>query len=288
MTPSTASGIRIRPNPPGAIPWSQRTTLSSIPTTKPIGSAMAHAPAKQDPLAHHSQPVSFEARRLSKCRLRRGEPPSLTGATPQQWSAIPADLTVGYVWHASAHVAEVASGLARIGFEHVAQIIWEKTLFAMGGSWYHWQHEPCWVVRKVGAKAPFLGERDQSTVWRARSPKMIMAASDEEKLDHPTQKPVLLFETPINNHLRPGGAVYDPVRRLRDRDRRRGGARPALLCDGYRPALRPAVHRALAGVHGPDGAALRWLSGLSQRCRSRTSHRMDATMPRMNTTMPIP
>jgi DNA modification methylase len=39
---------------------------------------------------------------------------------------------------------------------------------------------------------------------------MIMAGSDEEKLDHPTQKPVLLFETPIRNHLRPDGAVYDP------------------------------------------------------------------------------
>ena len=32
----------------------------------------------------------------------------------------------------------------------------------------------------------------------------------EEKLDHPTQKPALLFETPIRNHLRPGGRVYDP------------------------------------------------------------------------------
>ena len=28
--------------------------------------------------------------------------------------------------------------------------------------------------------------------------------------DHPTQKPLPLFETPIRNHLRPGEAVYDP------------------------------------------------------------------------------
>ena len=28
--------------------------------------------------------------------------------------------------------------------------------------------------------------------------------------DHPTQKPVLLFETAIRNHLRRGEAVYDP------------------------------------------------------------------------------
>lgn len=39
---------------------------------------------------------------------------------------------------------------------------------------------------------------------------MIMSGSKEEKYDHPTQKPVLLFETPIANHLARGDAVYDP------------------------------------------------------------------------------
>jgi DNA modification methylase len=37
-----------------------------------------------------------------------------------------------------------------------------------------------------------------------------MGGSTEAKLDHPTQKPLLLFETPIRNHLKAGGAVYDP------------------------------------------------------------------------------
>jgi len=32
------------------------------------------------------------------------------------------------------------------------------------------------VVRKPGIPNLFLGERDQSTVWRAPSPKMIMGA----------------------------------------------------------------------------------------------------------------
>jgi DNA modification methylase len=75
---------------------------------------------------------------------------------------------------------------------------------------YHWAHEPCWVVRKPDRPHPFLGGRDQSTVWRAPSPKMIMAGSQEEKQDHPAQEPVLLYETPIRNHLKPGEAVYDP------------------------------------------------------------------------------
>ena len=66
------------------------------------------------------------------------------------------------------------------------------------------------MIRRPDVPNLFTGERDQSTVWRAPSPKMIMAGSDEEKFDHPAQKPVLLFETPIRNHLRPGEAVYDP------------------------------------------------------------------------------
>ena len=86
-------------------------------------------------------------------------------------------------------------------------MIWDKGLFAMGRSWYHWAHEPCWAVRKPGVPNLFLGERDQSTIWRAPSPKMIMAGSTEAKFDHPAQKPVVLFESPIRNHA---GDVYDP------------------------------------------------------------------------------
>src|SRR5260370_4851351 len=37
-----------------------------------------------------------------------------------------------------------------------------------------------------------------------------MGASDEEKYDHPTQKPVELMRRPILNHLRRGELVYDP------------------------------------------------------------------------------
>jgi DNA modification methylase len=39
---------------------------------------------------------------------------------------------------------------------------------------------------------------------------MIMGGSAEPRLDHPTQKPLVLFETPIANHLKAGDAVYDP------------------------------------------------------------------------------
>jgi hypothetical protein len=129
------------------------------------------------------------------------------------WSeayALVPSLQVGYVWYASIHTLEVLSGLERIGFELAGQIIWDKGLFSVGRSWYHWNHEPCVVVRRPGVPNLFIGERDQATIWRAPSPKRIGGGSKEEKEDHPTQKPVLLSEIPIRNHLRPGEAVYEP------------------------------------------------------------------------------
>lgn len=138
---------------------------------------------------------------------------TLSGDTRADWSdafALVPSLAVGYVWHADVHATAVALGLERIGFEVVCQVIWDKGLFSMGRSWYHWQHEPCWVVRKPGVSNLYIGPRDQSTVWRAPSPKMLMGGSTEEKFNHPAQKPVLLSETPIRNHLRSGEAVYDP------------------------------------------------------------------------------
>jgi ParB-like chromosome segregation protein Spo0J len=138
---------------------------------------------------------------------------TMSGDTRVDWSeafALVPSLAVGYIWHAGVHAAEVAQGLERIGFEIVSQVIWDKGLFAMGRSWYHWRHEPCWVVRRKGAKVRFLGERNQATIWNAPSPKMIMAGSNEPRLDHPTQKPLVLFETPIRNHLKAGESLYEP------------------------------------------------------------------------------
>jgi hypothetical protein len=138
---------------------------------------------------------------------------SISGDVRADWSeayALVPSLEVGYVWYASGHTLEVLQGLLGIGFELAQQVIWDKGLFSIGRSWYHWNHEPCLVVRKPGVPNLFIGEHDQATIWRAPSPKRIGSGSKERKEDHPTQKPVLLSEIPIRNHLRPGEAVYEP------------------------------------------------------------------------------
>jgi DNA modification methylase len=176
----------------------------------------ALGPAEKTYMRVSGQPKAEDATRAPAARrgrTRGHRNTTLSGDTRVDWSeafALVPSLTVGYVWHAGVHAAEVAQGLERIGFEIVSQVIWDKGLFAMGRSWYHWSHEPCWVVRRSGAKAPFRGSRDQATIWRVPSPKMIMAGSAEPRLDHPTQKPLLLFETPIRNHLKAGDPLYEP------------------------------------------------------------------------------
>jgi hypothetical protein len=66
---------------------------------------------------------------------------TVSGDTRVDWAdafALVPSLLVGYVWHAGVHAAEVAAGLERIGFEIVSQVVWDKGLFAIGRSWYHW------------------------------------------------------------------------------------------------------------------------------------------------------
>ncbi len=60
-------------------------------------------------------------------------------------------------------------------------------------------------------KAPWFGKAgENSTIWASPSPKFIMGGSDEEKFDHPTQKPVDLMRRPILNHTKRGELVYEP------------------------------------------------------------------------------
>jgi len=110
--------------------------------------------------------------------------------------------------HASKFTREVLDGLLRIGFLHHQQIIWDKGRTVLTRTLYWFQHEPCWFVRKKNA--PWYGKPgENSTIWASPSPKFIYGASDEEKYDHPTQKPVDLMRRPILNHTKRGELVYD-------------------------------------------------------------------------------
>src|ERR1019366_6999216 len=137
---------------------------------------------------------------------------TISGDTRADWSEafeLVPSLQVAYVWHASVHTTEVLAGLLRIGFLYPQQIIWDKGRAVLTRTHYWVQHEPCWFVRRKNA--PWFGKAgENTTIWASPSPKFIMGGSDEEKFDHPCQKPMEVFRRPILNHLKRGELVYEP------------------------------------------------------------------------------
>jgi DNA modification methylase len=137
---------------------------------------------------------------------------SISGDTRADWSEafeLVPSLQIAYVWHASVFTREVLNGLLRIGFLYPQQIIWNKGRTVLTRTHYWYQHEPCWYVRKKNP--PWYGKAgENSTVWDSASPKFIMGGSEEQKFDHPTQKPVELMRRPILNHTKRGELIYEP------------------------------------------------------------------------------
>jgi DNA modification methylase len=137
---------------------------------------------------------------------------TISGDTRADWSEayeLLPNLQVAYVWHASVHACAVLNGLLRIGFLYPQQLIWNKGRAVLTRTLYWYAHEPCIFVRKKNA--PWYGKPgENTTVWDSPSPKFIMGSSDEEKWDHPCQKPVELMRRPILNHTKRGEVVYDP------------------------------------------------------------------------------
>jgi len=116
------------------------------------------------------------------------------------WKLLPC--SVAYVWHAGRYGVPAIESLEATGFEIRSQIIWRKTHFVISRGHYHWQHEPCWYAVRKGAKAQWIGDRSQSTVWD-----IALVADDRGDKGHGTQKPVECMARPIRNHE---GNVADP------------------------------------------------------------------------------
>jgi site-specific DNA-methyltransferase (adenine-specific) len=130
------------------------------------------------------------------------DPPQLQAFLTAAFSAaLPhlAEDAAWYVWHASVTRPAFLAALAAVGVTVHQEIVWVKESFQFSRSDYHWQHEPClygWRECHV-----FLGERNQSTVWQ------VARRSDHQ---HPTVKPLELWEWPIRNHLELGQILLDP------------------------------------------------------------------------------
>ena len=142
--------------------------------------------------------------------LGRAQSDHLAGDGQADWTPVWAlsPSPIAYVWSAAGALQLVAgASLESAGYELRQQIVWVKTMAPLSRAAYHWKHEPCWYAVRKGATADWIGDRKQTTVLEAASPKHIMGGSTETKEEHPTQKPVECMERPIRNHA---GDVYEP------------------------------------------------------------------------------
>ena len=182
--------------------WRDRAGLNTAPGHKRTPASKAAAKANPQYPAEPS---------YLKHRTEGHTETTISGDTRADWSEafeLVPSLQIAYVWHASKFTREVLDGLLRIGFVHHQQIIWDKQRTVLTRTLYWFQHEPCWFVRKKNA--PWYGKAgENSTIWASPSPRFIMGGSDEEKCDHPTQKPVELMRRPILNHTKRGELVYE-------------------------------------------------------------------------------
>jgi site-specific DNA-methyltransferase (adenine-specific) len=107
-----------------------------------------------------------------------------------------------YLWHADTAGLAVRLACADAGLSVRQCLVWVKSVLVLGRQDYQWRHEPCLYGWADGAAHTWLGGRDRTTVLEFDKP--------ARSADHPTMKPVELFEHLLENSCPPGGSVLDP------------------------------------------------------------------------------
>ena len=117
-----------------------------------------------------------------------------------------------YQWHASRRQKLVEEAWTANGLLWHQQIIWVKSRPILTRSHFMWQHEPAaygWLEGHPPALRPPVSG-DCSTVWNIAQNTDEQHDGCDDKAEHPTQKPVAIFERPLTYHTRPGDIVYEP------------------------------------------------------------------------------
>lgn len=107
-----------------------------------------------------------------------------------------------YVWYAAAQSANFLAGLKGAGLGLRQILVWAKDTFTLGRQDYQWRYEPCLYGWKDGAAHSWHADRRQTTVLEFPKP--------VANPDHPTMKPVELWEYLIRNSSAEGEVVLDP------------------------------------------------------------------------------
>ena len=108
---------------------------------------------------------------------------------------------VFYIWHADSEGYNFRGAAKDAGWTVRQCLIWKKSSLVMGRQDYHWKHEPCLYGWKEGAGHLWAADRKQTTILEFEKP--------SRNGEHPTMKPVALFEYQLLNNTKGGDQVLD-------------------------------------------------------------------------------
>ena len=106
-----------------------------------------------------------------------------------------------YIWHADSEGYNFRGACHDIQWKVRQCLIWAKNVMVMGRQDYQWKHEPCLYGWKEGAAHHWYSDRTQTTLLEFDRP--------TRSKEHPTMKPVPLFDYQIKNSSKKGDAVLD-------------------------------------------------------------------------------
>ncbi len=106
-----------------------------------------------------------------------------------------------YCWHASATASSFLKAWQAAGIRYHQTITWLKPTHVLGFAMWNYRTEPCLMGWQKGHKPPALPVPDEhSNAWEVDWEGKARCTDGQ----HPTQKPVRLFELPLLKHTRPG------------------------------------------------------------------------------------
>ena len=108
---------------------------------------------------------------------------------------------VFYIWHADSEGYNFRGAAKDAGWTVRQCLIWKKSSIVMGRQDYQWKHEPCLYGWKDGAGHLWASDRKQTTIMEFDRP--------SRNGEHPTMKPVALFEYQMLNNTKGGDIVLD-------------------------------------------------------------------------------
>jgi site-specific DNA-methyltransferase (adenine-specific) len=109
--------------------------------------------------------------------------------------------SVFYIWHADSEGYNFRGAAIDAGWQVRQCLIWRKSSMVMGRQDYHWRHEPCLYGWKNGAAHLWASDRKQTTILEFDKP--------SRNGEHPTMKPVELFEYQMLNNTKGADIVLD-------------------------------------------------------------------------------